>query len=82
MIVTVRLFGPFKAALERGNLTVRLDTAAPTIAELRTQIATAEPRLARWLPASRFAVNHEFAAEGLRLRAGDEVALIGLVSGG
>jgi molybdopterin converting factor small subunit len=41
-----------------------------------------EPRLAGLLDGCRLAVNGRFAAEGQLLAEGDEIALIGFVSGG
>ena len=46
------------------------------------RLTAAEPLLAGMLPACRFAVNHAFAADDRAIAEGDEVALIGLTSGG
>lgn len=80
MSVTVLLFGP-QAALA-GARTLRLDVPCGTVAGVRQALAQACPALASSLPASRFAVNQEFAADGDAVRSFDEIALIGMVSGG
>lgn len=82
MECTVRLFGPFTHAVQRDEVKVQIDEGAPTVAALRKRLAEAEPALGPLLRVSRFAVNHEFAAEEQRLGPNDEIALIGLVSGG
>lgn len=53
-----------------------------TVVELMTKIATVYPAIASSLGVSRIAINHEFAAGDSEIRVGDEVALIGLISGG
>jgi molybdopterin converting factor small subunit len=82
MLVHVKLFGPLSRAVGQPEVTVTLDRAAPTCAMLRAALAEREPRLAHWLSGCRFAVNREFAAEERPIAAGDEIALIGFVSGG
>ncbi len=79
---TVHLFGPLAQAAQRTQITVRLEDASPTVANLRSPLAEVAPELAPLLPTCRFAVNHGFAAENQPLRPGDEIALIGMVSGG
>ena len=79
--VSVRLFGP--QAKLAGRDAVELQApAGVTAADLKTLLARAEPALAGSLPASRIAVDHEYAAPTDPVPAGAEVALIGLVSGG
>lgn len=51
-------------------------------AELRSHLRERYPGLVASLEHARFAVNSEFAEDDRVIRAGDEVALIGLVSGG
>lgn len=79
--VKVLLFGPAAAAAGRDRVEVRV-RASPTCADVTAALAAAEPRLAAIAAAGRLAVNHEFAAAGRVIEAGDEVALISLVSGG
>lgn len=78
----VRLFGPFTQAVRRSEVSVQIAGACPTVADLRQRLGEAEPVLAPLLRGSRFAVNHEFAREDQQLGPEDEIALIGLVSGG
>lgn len=81
MTVVVKLFGPDALAVGRPQLAFELPPES-TCRELRQKLRQAAPRLAGSLTASRFAVNHVFANEAQPLRPGDEVALIGMVSGG
>jgi molybdopterin converting factor small subunit len=80
--IVVKLFGPQAQTAGRRELALDLAAGPVTCAALRCALAAAEPRLAPTLPASRFAINCALAAEADAVRAGDEVALIGPVSGG
>ena len=82
MLARVKLFGPLSQAVGQAELSVPLEGASPTCAALRTSISTREPRLAGLLDGCRFAVNGQFAPEEQALAGGDEIALIGFVSGG
>jgi molybdopterin converting factor small subunit len=79
--VRVALFGAERAAYGASTITVTVPDGA-SCAELRAAMARAAPTLEPLLPAARFAVNHCFSTAATRLAAGDEVALIGAVSGG
>ncbi len=79
---TVKLFGPLAQAARRSEVTVPYDGPARTVADLRKRLAQTEPALAAMLGASRIAVNHEFAQDDRAIRPGDEIAVIGMVSGG
>lgn len=81
MDVRVRLFGPEARLLGTGEVVVSLGPGS-SIAALRESLAAQHPRLGESLAHGRFALNHEFAPESRVVEAGDEVALIGLVSGG
>ena len=81
MRVRVLLFGPEADALERSALDVDAPEAC-RCSDLRTALAEQHPGIVPFLRAGRFAVNCEFAADDRVVRASDEVALIGLVSGG
>lgn len=81
MRVRVLLFGPEAAAAGRSAVDVDLPVPA-SCRTLRECLAAAHPPLAPSLRTSRFAINHEFAGPDQIIREGDEVALIGLVSGG
>ena len=79
--ITVRLFGP-QAALVGADA---VDVAAPvgvSAKNLKRLLGESAPKLMASLPASRIAVNHEYAAPDDPVPADAEVALIGLVSGG
>ncbi len=82
MRLTVKLFGPEAALVGRSEVEVELGPGQATCADLRQGLASAQPRLAAALGRCRLAVNHEFAGDEVELKPGDEVALIGLVSGG
>ena len=82
MTVIIKLFGPLSRAAGKGELAVAVDHGRPTCGEIRARVAIVEPLLAKMLPACRFAINHAFAADDRRIDEGDEVALIGLTSGG
>lgn len=75
----VLLFGGEALALGRGSVEVRVPAGA-TVADVRAVLASTHPALAG--AHVRIAVNHAFAGEQRRIDPGDEVAVIGLVSGG
>lgn len=79
--VSVKLFGP-QAILVGSD---RVELAMPgeaTCEDLMRALADAAPALAKTLPTSRIAINHAYAENQDAVREGDEVALIGMVSGG
>ncbi|TWT98182.1 ThiS family protein [Botrimarina colliarenosi] len=82
MRVSVLLFGP--QATLAGARSVDVDVAAesPTANDILAALREASPALTGSLAMSRLAVNHEFAAPDRPIGPGDEVALIGMVSGG
>ena len=82
MRCTILLFGP--EARDAGHRSVTVETAGsePSCEQLRMALASEVPVLAERLPSCRFAVNQEFATDALVVKSGDEVALIGAVSGG
>jgi molybdopterin converting factor small subunit len=79
--VTVKLFGP-QARLAGSDAIAAEFAGAPSCAQIRSHLAELVPALAPTLAHSRLAVNHEFAADDQIVAAGDEIALIGMVSGG
>ena len=81
MEITVKLFGREADVTGRSLVTVHVD-GTPTCGQLRAALAKHDPYLAPHLPVCRFAVNHEFVGDEHPLGEQDEVALIGLVSGG
>ncbi len=81
MTVHVLLFGPERTAAGASSVDVVLD-GARTCAALRQRLAAQTPALAPSLRSARFAVNSRFAEDSSEIAPGDEVALIGMVSGG
>ncbi len=81
MEFTVRLFGPGALAIGASSVAVTIEGEA-TCAALRKALIRDHPPLAALVKGGRLAVNHAFAAETQRVRAGDEIALIAMVSGG
>jgi molybdopterin converting factor small subunit len=82
MQIRVLLFGPEARLIDRRELYVSIERQPVTCADLRASLVAIEPRLIPALRSARFAVNCEFADDRRQLRATDEVALIGAVSGG
>jgi molybdopterin converting factor small subunit len=81
MRITVMLFGPEAQRAGRGE--VALDVApGATCGSVLRALLEREPTLASEPGVYRLAVNHAFAGEEVEVREGDEVALIGAVSGG
>ncbi|TWT41424.1 MoaD/ThiS family protein [Botrimarina hoheduenensis] len=82
MVVQVLLFGPQARLVGSPSLPVEILEDRITAARVLATLAESVPQLAASLPASRLAVNHEFAESHTPIKPGDEVALIGMVSGG
>ncbi|QNN25204.1 MoaD/ThiS family protein [Planctomycetales bacterium ZRK34] len=82
MRLTIKLFGPQAAAAACDTVEVELDDDKATCRDLRLALAQACPAVAQTLDASRFAVNCELVDEDHPVEARDEIALIGMVSGG
>lgn len=82
MELMVRLFGPQAVLVGSRALTVTLPAEQATVSELRGALREQAPLLRPSLESSRIAVNSEFAADADCVRSGDEVALVGMVSGG
>ena len=83
MIVTVKLFGPEAKAAGLRAVAVDLgDASENTCLSLRERLVEQIPELSGLMPNCRFAVNHEFVDLTCPLLPSDEIALIGMVSGG
>lgn len=65
-----------------GRREVVVTVAEPTAGRVLEALARESEALAPSLAASRLAVNHAFVGDEHALSPGDEVALIGMVSGG
>jgi molybdopterin converting factor subunit 1 len=81
MTLTVRLFAAAKDLAEAGTVGVVLDEGK-TVEELRLFMAKHVPTLKDLLPRCAIAVNQEFAGDEVKLKVGDEVAVIPPMSGG
>lgn len=73
--LTVRLFGPLAQRAGAEAVLVEVPSEAPTCA----QVLAALPAE---LAGHRLAVNHEYASADTKISEADELALIGMVSGG
>ncbi len=80
--ITIRLFGPEARAVGRNEIAVDIVDDSPTCQHLRARLAETVPALGPLLNHCRFAVNHEFVEQDHAIQPDDEVALIGMVSGG
>lgn len=79
--ISVLLFGA--AAREFGADRALIEVPRPcTCGATLDALARSDARLEPFARAGRLAVNHAFAGPGRIIEAGDEVALISLVSGG
>lgn len=81
MQIEILLFGPQAKLAQHDCVTIELAEAS-TVADALAALGERVPELASSLSISRLAVNHEYAQEDDLLIEGDEVALIGMVSGG
>ncbi len=81
MRVTVRLFGPQAFRAGTRKLMLEIENNA-TCLQLKRRIAQQAPALAESVPASRLAINHQFAHDGQPIVEKDELALIGMTHGG
>lgn len=81
MQVRVLLFGPQAAGAKADAVRVSVETDA-TPEAVMAALARACPELGPSLASSRLAVNGVFADPATRIGETDELALIGLVSGG
>jgi molybdopterin converting factor small subunit len=83
MKIRVKLFGPLADAADAALVEVDLpdDQVADAATVLRC-LGASHPRLVPALSGARLAVNHRFALSHERVSESDELALIGMVSGG
>jgi molybdopterin synthase catalytic subunit len=81
MQIVVRLFGN-EARVIGARQVQAFAREGITARELRWNIADQFPEHRALIEACRVAVNHDFAADEAVIQPGDEVALIGSVSGG
>ncbi len=81
MRVNILLFGPLSQAASSVAVSLDVQGETTTAGEV-LQALRATPWFPPHLRACRLAVNHAFADDATPIRASDEVALIGMVSGG
>lgn len=82
MQVQVMLFGPIADMLGSSTIAVNTPNAQPTARVVLDSLGAQNPTVSDAVRACRLAINHSFAHDDAVVGAGDEVALIGLVSGG
>jgi molybdopterin converting factor small subunit len=82
MQFTIKLFGT--EAMAVGHRQVELSLGDPVVSceELRMVLVKEVPVLAGTIDSCRFAVNSQFVGNDHKVGEGDEIALIGMVSGG
>lgn len=78
----VLVFGMQAHAVGSDRLMLTSIDSPIAAADVLTLIAETHPDLSASIGASRLAVNHEFATPETLIHEGDEVALVGLISGG
>ncbi len=77
----VLLFGPQKELAGKAAVDLTLPPNT-TVDDVLRLVAEAEPALADSIRSSRLAINHAFSREDQLIIEGDELALIGMISGG
>ena len=82
MLIDVLLFGPQAELAQTQRVSVQIDSLEVTVAAVMAELVSAVPALAVSLESSRLAVNHAYACAHETIESEDEVALIGMVSGG
>ncbi len=83
MILTIRLFGPFAAAVGERSVTLDLpDRFGISVSEIFFLLGEQYPAITDMLKQSFMAVNGKFANTNSIVTVKDELAVIGLVSGG
>lgn len=83
MTVTIQLFGPLADLLGARAVPVELPAGAPaSVAVVQQQLAWLHPSARDQIASARLAVNCTFAPADQTIGPHDELALIGMVSGG
>ena len=82
MEIKVLLFGPQAELAETTKLMVEIKNSPANVRAVMDAIALASPPLKPTLASSRLAINHGYASDADAIVPSDEVALIGMVSGG
>ena len=82
MSYQVLLFGAEAMAAGSKSVEIASDEPALTAADLKALLTEAVPAIAGTVPSCRVAVNESFVSDHDKILATDEIALIGMVSGG
>lgn len=82
MKLKVLLFGPYADAVNDSSVIVDLASSSCTAAEVKARLAEQYPVLGSMLGPALLAVNHQAARPSQVVCASDELAIIGMVSGG
>jgi molybdopterin converting factor small subunit len=81
-VFRVKLFGPLAKLAQTSEAEVAVTSEAPTVDTLRSALSVKYPSVADALMSCRFALNHAFVEEKQSIKPADELAVIGMVSGG
>jgi len=82
MRIAIKLFGAEREKLGADEAVVEVAEGSVDWGTLRPRVAEAYPAIAERLPWCRLAINYELVGDEAVITAGDELALIGAVSGG
>jgi molybdopterin converting factor small subunit len=78
----VLLFGPIARAASAASLSITDDRPSISVAELIERVSSQTPAIASFLRSSRIARNQAFVTAADVVSHEDELAVIGMVSGG
>jgi len=82
MKLTVLLFGPYAEAVKESSVTVDIASSTCTAGEVKASLAQQYPKLRGLLSAAILSVNHQAVRPDHLVQESDELAVIGMVSGG
>ncbi|MEL6895274.1 MAG: MoaD/ThiS family protein [Planctomycetota bacterium] len=80
--IEVKVFGPQAESIGEQVMEISVPQLPVSSEDVLAAIPNHYPRLSDSMRVSRLAINHAFARPGQMIRAEDEVALIGMISGG
>ncbi|QQE09986.1 MoaD/ThiS family protein [Planctomycetota bacterium] len=82
MKINVHLFGPYIQVAGADTILVNISSSNIMCNDLMNAIRDQYPDLAPYVNNSRLAINHTYAQSDQLITPDEEIALIGLVSGG
>lgn len=82
MKLTVLLFGPYAETVNDSSVTLEIASSTCSAGEVKVSLAQQYPKLSGMLSAARIAVNQQAVQPDHPVQESDELAVIGLVSGG